>query len=329
MRYICKFIAFLSIGLAFGLSSCINETPDPEKCIFKVTLTVHSSTEWLPDYEMNSGRASEIGVEYLFRIYNAGETSSPVIEEIFYSDDLTRQDFSIDFSLREGNYEIFVWSDFYDSSSGKSLYYNTENFSAISYLLPYQADSDNKDAFRGMTSLIIDDSMYGQSINAQVVLERPLAKYMLVATDLSDFLQTSSDDSDLRALESQGNFFENYSATISYPLFMPAVFNNFTNRPIDSWNDMSYQAQISPIGNGQALVGFDYVFINGEESSVQVALQISDAEGKGVSDSGGTINIPIKRNRTTIVYGKFLTTSSNGEITLDPTFKGQHNIEYN
>lgn len=320
--------ALILLGaMASGLSSCINESPKPESCLYAINLVVHSATEWLPEYDMDYTRADNPEVRYQFRVYQAGTTVNPVLEKTVYSDELSRPDFSLEISLHIGNYDVYVWSDLCDSATGESLFYNSSDFASISYLKPYEGDSDNKDAFRGATSFSVSfEKNYGKTVSEQITLNRPLARYMLVATDLQDFLgNAGSDDPSYR--DASPNMFENYTVNIAYPLYMPAVFNNFTNKPFESWSDVSFGGGISPIGDGQALIGLDYVMINGEESNAQVAVEIKDDTGKVISVTG-TMNIPIIRNRTTIVYGNFLTTPGDGDITLDPNFKGQHNIEY-
>ncbi|MCH5225680.1 MAG: hypothetical protein J1D77_06745 [Muribaculaceae bacterium] len=317
-----------AVAIPLGLASCINEYPHPESCLYDVTLNVSCQSDWLPELDMTATKADGEQIEYIFQVYESGAslTSAPVAEKKVYSSDFNRNTFSVDITLHAGNYDLYVWSDVC-GENGEALYYNTADFAKISLLTPYEGDSNLKDAFRGTTSFSIDWTMHGKPINRSVTLTRPLARYILVATDLEDYLGTLQQPDDPTKAIGE-NAFEGYSVEVAYPLFLPSVFNNFTNRPVDAWNDMSFSGSITPYNAGQVTVGMDYVLINGEESNVQLSLKIFDEEGTDIS-STGTLNVPILRNRTTIVYGKFLTTSGEGDITLNPEFKGQYNIEIN
>lgn len=315
------------VGAGASLSSCINETPHPERCLYKVNLLVHTDTSWLPDYEITPTKAEDLQIRYQFRVYRAGTDSDPVLGVTMYSTDFTRADFYTDLTLHEGNYDIYAWSDVCDSS-GEPLFYDSTDFAGITYNMPYQGDSDNKDAFRGVTSVGIDYTMYDKEIEGKIDLSRPLARYLLVATDLDDYIGSLQAKGQADTKAADPGMFDGYRVSISYPLFMPAVFNNFTDKPIDSKAGVSFSGAITSYEPGQVLIGMDYVMINGGESNAQIALEIYDDQGVKIS-SIPTMNIPIKRDRTTIVYGKFLTTSGEGDITINPDFKDQFNIEYN
>ena len=329
-----RFIGIAALGaMLISFSSCINEKPD-KNCNVAVTFNVTTDTGWLPDYDFVYSRTDDIGaddieMEYIFQIYNQGETSNPVKSFSMYRDDLTSGPFSVDLTLNAGNYDVYVWSDFYDASKSAPLFYNANDFGAITYLTPYKGDSNLKDAFRGATSFTVKGGVHA---SVDINLSRPLARYKIIATDLDDY-------------ENLSEVIDSYTVMVVYPLFMPAVFDNFIDKPIDSWTGISFPSTMEILwGDGNQTeedpeagylsggiqgveLGMDYVMMNGESSNVQVALEIYDDTGKLVGNSS-TFSIPTVRNRTTLVYGDFLTTTEGGEITINPKFDGQYNIEY-
>lgn len=332
------FMAMATSCLLLNMASCVNEWPKPDQITYPLTLTVHSDTDWLPDYEMeytrSRGEASQI--MYNFRFYKAGTTTAPVRDITVYSTDFSRKDFTLDVDIPAGSYDIYAWSDICDAS-GASLYYNSSDFGAITYTLPYEGDSNNKDAFRGMLSFGIDPLIEDLGPRKEtIVMKRPMARYMFVATDLADFLDkeatkgkyiTPEGRATLTDLDEIGDILANYYVKIIYPLYMPAVFDNYINKPINSWTDVSFEGDINMISAEQARLGFDYVMMNGEESSAQVQLEVYDADNTMISRTN-IINVPTLRNRTTIVYGRFLTTLESGGVIIDPDFAGDYNIEY-
>lgn len=76
-----------------------------------------------------------------------------------------------------------------------------------------------------------------------------------------------------------------------------------------------------------AELGFDYVFVNGHESSVTVSVEIYDRDGTLLSRSQ-PISVPLVRNKVTIVRGKFLTVKAEGGVSIDADFDGEYNYEY-
>lgn len=323
----------------FMATSCVNEWPHPEDRTYDVKLLVRSHTDWLPNYEMTYGRADGYEVLYQFRIYPAGNISSPIKEFNIYSRDLQRSDFTVDLSLNPGSYDVYVWSDICNSANNKSLFYDSSDFAAITYLKPYEGDSDYKDAFRGKKSFTIENSMYLHPTATEVIeLERPLARYIFVATDLADFIDeeqtrgrmrsVASRDGDLQAyLDDLDDVLGDYTVKVNYPLYMPSVFDNFTNKPIDSWTGISFEGNFYIYDENQAQIGMDYVMVNEAESYVQVSLDLYDSTDNRI---GGTsmMTLPLLRDRTTIVYGRFLTSDENAGVSIDPNFKGAFNIEY-
>ena len=79
------------------------------------------------------------------------------------------------------------------------------------------------------------------------------------------------------------------------------------------------------IDDHNARLGFDYVFVNGKESSVMVAVGLFDENGTKLSMSS-QIEVPIKRSMLTTVKGSFLMQNANGGVVIDPSFDGEYNI---
>ena len=101
--------------------------------------------------------------------------------------------------------------------------------------------------------------------------------------------------------------------------------------PFDATTGVNFVSSISETsteGDGTATLGWDYVMVNGEESSVTMALGLYNDEGQLVGQSS-TLNVPIKRGGITVVKDDFLTkTASGGGIGIDPSFDGDINIYF-
>lgn len=310
--------AFGFACLAILASSCVHEFPAPADGV-EVVLTVRHEMPWTTlDYDYGTSGSRNDGdwkARYVFRAYHAGSTASPVHEFTFYSDDISLGEFTARMSLPPGDWEIYAWQDFVSDSRD---FYDTADFSSITYRRPYTGDSDMRDAFEGSVPLAVPATYQAaSSIKGELTMTRPFAKYVFIATDYDKFLA----EMNRRAAVPDG-----YSTVGLYPMFMPAVYDMFTQKVTDSWRGTSYDASITPLGNGEAAIAMDYVMINHRESAAQVQIGLR-GPGSQLTALTGTVNVPLLRGQVTYVRGDFLTASVGGGIDIDFSFSGDNNIE--
>lgn len=118
---------------------------------------------------------------------------------------------------------------------------------------------------------------------------------------------------------------EKYTVVFFYSGYMPNAYNMMEGKPCDSATGVKFSSAISAIDNHDARLGFDYVFVNGEESSVMVTVALYDEEGTQLSISR-QIEVPIKRSMLTTVRGSFLMQNTGGGVAIDPGFEDEFNI---
>lgn len=143
-------------------------------------------------------------------------------------------------------------------------------------------------------------------------LERPLAKYKFISTDLAELSNSIN--------------FNNYQVVFYYTEFMPCSFNTFTNQPCDSWENVYFNGKIAQLTENEIELGFDYIFVNGEESKHSMAMKIYNENGNLISDV--IVEVPLARGKLTIVRGKFFTLeNNNGGLIINPGYDGDIDIE--
>lgn len=116
-----------------------------------------------------------------------------------------------------------------------------------------------------------------------------------------------------------------YRVVFYYSGYMPCAFNMMDDRPCDSSTGVRFSSAITAVDSHEARLGFDYVFVNGRESSVMVTVGIFDEDGTQLSMSN-QIEVPIKRSMLTVVKGSFLMQNTGGGVAIDPSFDGEYNI---
>lgn len=331
--------ALLLLAPALFSTSCVHQFPEPDET-GTVVLHVIQDTEWLPDYIMDISRADapEVKIRYDFKVYPKGNTSDCIKSFTIVGSDLSRPDFDTSLTLTPGDYDIYCWSDYCLADDESAIYYDDSNFASITYIKPYEGDTDLREAFRGMVTFTVDNPGMEEPVpvDATITLKRPLARYKFIATDLAEFIDRETtrgkmapegtNPSQSGAAPQRWAKLSDYTVKVIYPMYMPAVFDNFKNNPIDSWTGVSFTCRMEQLSADEAQMALDYVYVNGEESGVQVMLELYDPDNILIARTN-TITVPTKRNRTTIITGKFLTTLRTDGVGINPDFDGEFNIE--
>ncbi len=327
------FRSLLLLSAAFAFSSCVHEFPENRETV-DVVLTVHHDLPWTfytYEYDSRSRRMSvsrgddnraadrevKWSARYVFRAYPEGVHGDVYKQFEFVSDDLELKDFTYTLQLPPGEWEICAWQDFV-SDEVQPPFYDIKKFDAITYNEPYRGDTDRREAFEGFANVSVR-STYESAVTeyASMTMERPMARYIFIATDYADFSADAS---------SKGEDEDDYSVLALYPMFMPSVYNMFTSKIIDSWRAVSYTGQIRPISDTEAIIAIDYVFMNHHESGAQVQLGLTSPNGRTTALTP-TLTVPLQRGQTTYVRGKFLTTKVGGGVEVDFSFDNDINIK--
>lgn len=327
----------LCVGLV--CASCVHEFPEAP-CQPEVRLNIEHELSW-SEYDFiydNSDATRAAGnvaqARYIIRAYRSGDTPSVPYEFVRTTSDLSLKPFYTSLFLPEGEWDIYVWQDIVEENRP---FYDVADFARITYTDPYEGATDSREAFEGRCSITVRS---GNNTDATVSLERPFAKYAFIATDFGKFydevlVPSSRDDSRIPvdkkmwttlSLQEKKELLSGYTVTACYPLFMPSVYDLFDQRPVSSDRGKKYTAQIEPLGDTEALIAFDYVFMNHRDNDVQVQLVLHTPEGSDIVMSP-IVEVPLRRNRITYVRGGFLTSGISGGLDIDFEFGGDFNIE--
>lgn len=329
--------AVAAVALMALLSSCVHEWPEINDAV-ELRLKVHHELPWTEyDYVIDTGtRADDPSASwealYTFRVFRKGETAAPVKSFQLKRDDLSLADFETSVMLPEGDYDIYVWQDLVNAAD--KGFYDSADFNRITYLKPYTGDTDKRDAFEGRTSVSIPSTIDAVAVvDGEISLERPTAKYVFIATDFDKFYNESvtrfkspAKKWEQLTPDQKVEMLKDFAVVVRYPLYMPAVYDIFSQKVLDSWTGVTYEAKIRPLNGDEAVVAFDYVFQNHHNSGAQVQLALKTPDGK-VTGLTSTLTVPLKRGQITYVRGKFLTASAGSGLNVDFNFDGDFNIK--
>ena len=366
MKPSLKLIQAMMVGLfamtTWACDSTIHEYPDEwqisQDFTLRFILDLHND---LPPYaEITAPRAFRSmanpqqkcmphRVRFTVNIYRAdaeGHFGRKAEQQLtFFAPPNEVQQQEIHLQLLPGTYRFMTWVDYVLEGSDKAVYYDASNFQEVKMLRNaddhYQGNTPWKDAFTGQADQIVHPM---QNAEVTVKMERPLAKFRFVTTDLDEFIEqaleyersqaangcktgnTKNDTNDNLTNNSRSIDLSRYHVMIIYPMFAPFSYNMFTNKPADSWASQRFEGQIEQLSSTEAELGFDFTFVNHEEAKATVALAIYDADWNLLSATD-PITLPLLRSHLTTVRGKFLTSKATGAVGINPSFDGEYNIE--
>lgn len=355
-------IIFIGLILLIIHSCDIHEFPEQSServpftlhLIFDTELPLHKEIAYTRN--SNAPLPEEHDIRYIIKAYRNEDTRTDNREAdttmIFTKSDLCDLDYSVTFFIREGTYTFRVWADYVKTGTKTDNYYDTRDFAEIILADKEQhiGSNDYKDAFRGyVTASVRNPRHYPASMaeeisnEATVDMMRPMGAFMFISTDVEVFLtrvlemikekdqRTKSEIDTISNMSIQQQMqninLNDFTVVFRYNAFMPCSFNMFTDKPADAWTGMWFNSWMQQNTDSELILGYDYLFVNGNETTLSISLEVYNDEGKLLA-STNPINVPIVRSKITIVTGEFLTSKATGGITINPSYEdNDYNIE--
>lgn len=317
--------------MGLSVSSCdVHEFPDPAPKEMEFVLKLNYDTN-LPLYKIveyeedtRSAMAEEYDVRHVVKVFDAEAEGAEARVELyhfeFFKDDISELNTELTLSIIPGNYNFAVWTDYVKAGDDSALYYATDHFEEI--VLEgdtHSGSNDFRDAFRGITVSEVSET----TTEATVEMERPMARFNFVSIDVEDFIVKIASEG--IAPTGEDVDIEEYKAVFRYQGFMPYSYNMFTNKPADSKTGVVFESSLRRLSDSEAELGFDYVFVNGSESTIAVSVEIYDSQDQLIA-SFKPIDIPLVRSKLTTVRARFLTSEAEGGVSIIPDYDGEYNL---
>lgn len=342
-RYL--FLLIASVALLFVGCSTVHEFPDiseapKRRATVTISLDLDLNTE-LPIHQVVDLRvqaSSKAAIAYdlrhivsIHKAYPDGAYRREADTVVVITEPVNSVARTVEVEVEEGLYNILVWTDYVDAGQSADKYYNTSDLSEIILMHKedYVGNTIYRDAFRGEQSCQVSADNSDNSVT--ITMNRPLARFEFISTDYESFVdeivrKSLQMDSAADVEQITRNIrLEDYKAVIYFSGYMNCSYNLFSDRPADAWTGIKFENQLSALDNGEVWLGFDYMFVGTIDSVVAVWVEIYDKNGNLISGSP-VIDIPLLRNKRTVVKGEFLTTQASGGVKVDPGFEGNHNV---
>ena len=342
-RYL--FVLILALSALYMGCSEVHEFPGladtpKRKAQVSISLNLDLSTD-LPIHQildLRTEMGSEVATLYdlrhtisIHKAYTDGSYRREADTVIVVTEPVNSVEHTVQLEIDEGLYNILVWTDYVDAGQSADKYYNTSNLSEIILMHKEEYVGNNlyRDAFRG--SQLFEVSADVSDNRTTITVDRPLARFEFISTDYEAFVdeivrKSLQMDSAADVEQITKNIrLEDYKAVIYFSGYMNCSYNIFTDHPSDAWTGIKFENQLSALEDGNIWLGFDYMFVGSSDSIVAVWIEAYDKNGAKISTSP-VIDIPLLRNKRTVIKGEFLTSQNSGGVKIDPGFEGDHNV---
>lgn len=268
----------------------------------------------LPDYP--TARSSVPALRGVAEIYKQSTPERITIQRTMLAATGDKDTYRFDLSLWKGDYDICLWVD-YTTDAVTDNHYITTSLNPVK-ILPsesYMGNADTRDAFAGCFSFKMTDNYATENIT----LCRPLAKYRLVTTDVSEYNELR-DEKEWPALEDM-------VIKVTYDGFWPNAYSVSNAAPAGAMGGYGYVSALSERSQTEATIGKDYVFVNGTESFVKVTVSFYDTDGEIVNQVRN-LQVNYRIGYLTTVQGNFLTAGAGNGIHIDTEWSGEYEVNF-
>lgn len=331
-------IMIFAVGVMFAQSCCVHEfpAPKPKEISFDLHLQydtempLHTVVEHTEETKSQSDVESH-DVRYIVNAYDAAdENSREVLHSfVFTKDEISELNHSVNITIPEGSYRFVVWTDYVYDGGQDDLYYDTSKFEFMALAdRDHEGSNDMRDAFMG--SVISEVSE--ESVEADVQMTRPMAKFNFITTDVRNFVakireaSESSSDASGAPGEASGNVtsLDEYTVVFRYNGFMTSAYNLHTDKTADARTGVIFTSKISQLTEDEAEMGFDYIFVD-DESVVSIVLDVLSPQGELISRFK-PVDVPLVRSKLTTVKANFLTSDADGGVSISPDYDDEYII---
>ena len=221
--------------------------------------------------------------------------------------------------LLPGDYDLCLWADwdggYYDADDLTRVTLRTGDYAA-------GGETDAKDAYYAAGAL----SVSGETGTEAIALERPFARYRLVADDAEAYRDLMAKGEALPPVEA-------LVARVTYEGFFPTTFDVAEGKPTDALNTGIHYTSVPTAAEGEAdgnlQVGADWVLTNGGESFVTLTVEMMDSRTGEVVGTVEGVRVDYRRGHLTTVTGHFLTAGrTSGGVQVEHNWGNDVTVEF-
>lgn len=323
---ICLLLPLLFAGCQF-YESPDEDGVDPTQVTVMANIMVNLT---IPQNEIDAVKAAtraEESLDYRHRfIVEAYIDGVSLHREVFYAELSSQSTLTVPVSLNlhARHCQLAVWSDYVKTTEDENSYYNCEILDPVTMNAPSPGNIEYKDAFFATQEL--DLTPYADEWNvivpADVELIRPVARYELIATDMTAFRTR---------MKEAGMENDEFSIRVKYANYRYMGFDLLQQHPKHALMYMSYKKnfKLPKTDVKEYTIAFDYVFATlNLRSDVPVEVDIINNRTEEVV-AHSAFSFYCTAGKSTFIRSNFFSRNDeeqNGGIGIDPGFDGEGEI---
>lgn len=326
--------SFAFFAAALTIASCVHEYPDDGKGIdpTRISLTVELTTN--PKINASSVFSKSANtapyVWFVVEIYEEDFGGKPVLRHEASAPKNEDGSASIVFntSLNAGKYRLAAFATCVEDEQGNGSHYDMTDLGGIVFANEeYTGSTDLKECYDLRMDIDLpNDEWFGEK-TLSGTLEPPVGRVEIIAEDAKEFLTKQAELLSKSGIETEEEqMWEGYKARWDYALYFPTKYNAFTGVPTDAQTGIMFLSEMTPLSDNEVLMGYDYVFVNGDRTRVNITLSLVDKETGEILNSYSGLTAEINKGETSVIRGDFLTTSNKSGIGIDTGFEDEINI---
>lgn len=306
-------------------TACVREYPEEGKEVdpTEILLTLELSTA----PAISSSPVSDY-VYFIIELYEDQADPEPVFH---YGTGAARNSsgtagISVSTSLHAGEYTLAAFAVSCNDSTGDDSAYKLSDLRNITFKGgEYPGPTPLKQCYSLTTTIDLPYEVWFASDTLREELTAPVGKVEVISEDAAEFVRTYiSGLSSVPALSDEN--MDNYGLRWSYDLYCPVGFNAVTGSPNKSETGVGFVTDLTPLNDEEILLGYDYIFVNGDATTVNFSLNLYDKTTGETLNTYGGIEAEIFKGETTTLRGNFLTVDREPGVNIDTEFDGDINI---
>lgn len=314
-----KIIKLLVLLVGFLLSGCIHTYPDGDgidPTLVQVGAEISVDINW--DTNIINFTKSQDSSHRLIIEFSRNGNKIGRCEHILSSTEYEAGNVRLimPFDFHAVSYDVNAWLDCTSTLDNQDTFYNAEDLSFVKRNDNHIAWSEDMACacFSSEVNLQEYKNQWGAKVIVPIMLTTPLARFEIIATDLSQFLNFASEYIKLG---------ETYSVCLSFERRVPQGYNVTKSESSSFLESPEYYFQFpfsdSKIASGAVFVGDDTM-----ELAAKVLVYNS---ARIIVSKSPTILFPVERGKITIIKGDLLTDYVSNTINVNNIWDGEIIIE--
>lgn len=231
----------------------------------------------------------------------------------------------------DGTYKVLAWADYVLNGNGEDWHFDTSSLNSVKVNVEHKPESNHqKNSAAGLIGFSVDSNRGEESclpLSEQtrddqengfipVYMKRTAGRFRLCATDFKEFQES-------------GYRIEELLIQIIYKQYVSAGYDVESQSPNAFVPIRTMEMRPGRVtSDGTVMLAYDYVLTSNEkEDHVLIDIVVYDAASQKEINYYQNIDVPLKRNQETVLYGPFLTQKVGSGVGIDDNFDGEHVVE--